>query len=131
PEGRARQSKIGKTIRSEEEAFNKTLDEGLTMFDRAMRFDIKMTKAGVPRDIRPNRIQTLRHVRLSTGSDGIDGAGARSDCRCCWIREIDGGAARARTQGSEKGGNQYRRRRAEGRADEISRLRLPRSGRRH
>ena len=51
PEVRARQSRIGKTIRSEEEAFNKTLDEGLTMFDRAMRFDIKMTKAGVPREI--------------------------------------------------------------------------------
>ncbi len=51
PEVRARQSRIGKTIRSEEEAFNKTLDEGLTMFDRAMRFDIEMTKAGVPREI--------------------------------------------------------------------------------
>src|SRR3989475_223455 len=36
---------------TEEEAFNKTLDEGLTMFDRAMRFDIEMTKAGVPREI--------------------------------------------------------------------------------
>src|SRR5213079_3578308 len=43
--------KIGQTIRGEEEAFNKTLDEGLTMFDRAMRFDIEMTKAGVPREI--------------------------------------------------------------------------------
>ena len=51
PEVRAQQSRIGETIRSEEEAFNKTLDEGLTMFDRAMRFDIEMTKAGVPREI--------------------------------------------------------------------------------
>src|SRR5439155_18680548 len=48
---RARQSKIREIIRREEEAFNKTLDEGLTMFDRAMRFDIEMTKAGVPREI--------------------------------------------------------------------------------
>jgi alanyl-tRNA synthetase len=51
PEVRAQQSKIGEIIRSEEEAFNKTLDEGLTMFDRAMRFDIEMAKAGVPREI--------------------------------------------------------------------------------
>src|SRR2546430_15005870 len=51
PEVRAQQSKIGQTIRGEEEAFNETLDEGLTMFDRAMRFDIEMTKAGVPREI--------------------------------------------------------------------------------
>ena len=51
PELRARQSKIREIIRREEEAFNKTLDEGLTMFDRAMRFDIEMTKAGVPREI--------------------------------------------------------------------------------
>src|SRR5438874_6946455 len=46
PEVRAQQSKIKEIIRREEEAFNKTLDERLTMFDRAMRFDIEMTKAG-------------------------------------------------------------------------------------
>src|SRR5207245_4425109 len=51
PEVRAKQRTIEETIRREEEAFNKTLDEGLTMFDRAMRFDIEMTKAGVPREI--------------------------------------------------------------------------------
>ncbi len=51
PEVRAKQKTIRETIRREEEAFNKTLDEGLTMFDRAMRFDIEMTKAGVPREI--------------------------------------------------------------------------------
>jgi alanyl-tRNA synthetase len=51
PEIRTHQSKIKETICREEEAFNKTLDEGLTMFDRAMRFDIEMTKAGVPREI--------------------------------------------------------------------------------
>jgi alanyl-tRNA synthetase len=50
-EVRTQQSKIKDTIRHEEVAFNKTLDEGLTMFDRAMRFDIEMTKAGVPRQI--------------------------------------------------------------------------------
>src|SRR3989442_766488 len=51
PEVRAKQKAIKETIRREEEAFSKTLDEGLTMFDRAMRFDIEMTKAGVPREI--------------------------------------------------------------------------------
>src|SRR5438128_11853707 len=51
PEIRAQQSKIKEIIRREEEAFNKTLDEGLRMFDRAIRFDIEMTKAGVPREI--------------------------------------------------------------------------------
>jgi alanyl-tRNA synthetase len=51
PEVCTQLAKIKETIRREEEAFNKTLDEGLTMFDRAMRFDIEMTKAGVPREI--------------------------------------------------------------------------------
>ena len=51
PEVRAKQKKIKETIHREEEAFNKTLDEGLTIFDRAMQFDIEMTKAGVPREI--------------------------------------------------------------------------------
>ena len=51
PEVRTKQDTIKETIRREEVAFNKTLDEGLTMFDRAMRFDIEMTKAGVPREI--------------------------------------------------------------------------------
>src|SRR5207245_10008670 len=51
PESHAQQSKIKEIIRSEEEAFNKTLDEALTMFDRAMRFDIEMTKAGLPPEI--------------------------------------------------------------------------------
>src|SRR6184192_2376342 len=51
PEVRSKQKTIKETIRREEEGFNKTLDEGLTMFDRAMQFDIEMTKAGVPREI--------------------------------------------------------------------------------
>lgn len=51
PEVRAKQKKIKETIHREEESFNKTLDEGLTIFDRAMQFDIEMTKAGVPREI--------------------------------------------------------------------------------
>jgi alanyl-tRNA synthetase len=51
PEVRSKEKAIKETIRREEEAFNKTLDEGLTMFDRAMRFDIEMTKAGIPREI--------------------------------------------------------------------------------
>src|SRR5438094_1405574 len=51
PEILAKQKTIKETIRREEEAFSKTLDEGLTMFDRAIRFDIEMTKAGVPREI--------------------------------------------------------------------------------
>ena len=36
PEIRTQQSKIKETIRREEEAFNKTLDEGIRMFDAAM-----------------------------------------------------------------------------------------------
>src|SRR5947207_14710614 len=51
PEICKKQKSIKETIRREEEAFNKTLDEGLTIFDRAMQFDIAMTKAGVPREI--------------------------------------------------------------------------------
>src|SRR5213082_3293439 len=51
PEVCKKQRSIKETIRREEEAFNKTLDEGLTIFDRAMQFDSAMTKAGVPRQI--------------------------------------------------------------------------------
>ncbi|PYJ37512.1 MAG: alanine--tRNA ligase, partial [Verrucomicrobia bacterium] len=51
PEVCTKQKSIKETIRREEESFNKTLDEGLTIFDRAMQFDIEMTKAGVPREI--------------------------------------------------------------------------------
>src|SRR5207302_2833401 len=51
PEVCTKQKHIKETIRREEESFNKTLDEGLTIFDRAMQFDIEMTKAGVPREI--------------------------------------------------------------------------------
>jgi alanyl-tRNA synthetase len=51
PEVRTKQKSIKETIRREEESFNKTLDEGLTIFDRAMQFDIAMMKAGVPREI--------------------------------------------------------------------------------
>jgi len=48
PELRARQSKIRETIRREEEAFNKTLDEGIRMFDAAMIFNEEKVKAGLP-----------------------------------------------------------------------------------
>src|SRR5262245_54889573 len=48
PEVRARKSKIQETIRREEEAFNKTLDEGIHMFDAAMVFDAEKAKAGLP-----------------------------------------------------------------------------------
>ena len=51
PEVCKKQKSIKETIRREEESFNKTLDEGLTIFDRAMQFDSAMTKAGVPRQI--------------------------------------------------------------------------------
>src|SRR5947207_5349869 len=51
PEVCKKQKSIKETIRREEEAFNKTLDEGLTIFDRAMQFDSAMTRAGVPRQI--------------------------------------------------------------------------------
>src|SRR5207245_6756332 len=39
PEVRARQKTIKETIRREEESFNKTLDEGIHMFDAAMVFN--------------------------------------------------------------------------------------------
>ena len=51
PELRTKRETIKEIIGREEVAFNKTLDEGLTMFDRAMQFDIEMTKTGVPREI--------------------------------------------------------------------------------
>ena len=51
PEVRTKRETIKEIIGREEVAFNKTLDEGLTMFDRAMQFDIEMTKTGVPREI--------------------------------------------------------------------------------
>lgn len=51
PEIRTQQSKIKETISREEGAFNRTLDEGLRMFDSAMQFNVEMAKVGHPREI--------------------------------------------------------------------------------
>ena len=48
PEVRAKQKTIQDTIRREEESFNKTLDEGIHMFDAAMVFNAEKAKAGLP-----------------------------------------------------------------------------------
>jgi alanyl-tRNA synthetase len=48
PEVRSNQSKIKETIRREEEAFNKTLDEGIRMFEAVMMFNAEKAKAGLP-----------------------------------------------------------------------------------
>ena len=48
PAVRTQQSKIKQTLRREEEAFNKTLDEGIRMFDAAMVFNAEKAKAGLP-----------------------------------------------------------------------------------
>ena len=48
PEVRTQQSKIKNTICREEEAFSKTLDEGIRMFDAAMIFNEEKVKAGLP-----------------------------------------------------------------------------------
>lgn len=48
PEVRTQQSRIKETIRREEEAFNKTLDEGIHIFDAAMVFDAEKAKTGLP-----------------------------------------------------------------------------------
>jgi alanyl-tRNA synthetase len=47
PEVRAKLSNIKETIRREEEAFNKTLDEGIRMFEAAMVFNTEKAKAGL------------------------------------------------------------------------------------
>jgi alanyl-tRNA synthetase len=53
PEVCTKQSQIKETIRREEEAFNKTLDEGIRMFEAVMVFNAEKAKAGLPteRDI--------------------------------------------------------------------------------
>jgi alanyl-tRNA synthetase len=48
PELRAKQLQTEKTIRREEEAFNKTLDEGIARFDAVMRFKAEQAKQGIP-----------------------------------------------------------------------------------
>jgi alanyl-tRNA synthetase len=48
PEVRAKQKTIKETIRREEEAFNKTLDEGIRMFEAVMVFNAEKAKAGLP-----------------------------------------------------------------------------------
>src|SRR5205807_3177305 len=69
-------------------------------------------------------ISSLRYLRFPTRSHGINGTRARVHCRCCRFREIDGGTARAGEKNTEKRRNQYRRRRTQSRADEISWLRF-------
>ncbi|MEY2480000.1 MAG: alanyl-tRNA synthetase [Verrucomicrobiota bacterium] len=48
PEVRAKQKTIEETIRREEESFNKTLDEGIRIFEGAMTFDAERVKLGFP-----------------------------------------------------------------------------------
>jgi alanyl-tRNA synthetase len=48
PELRSKQQTIRDTIRREEEGFNRTLDEGIHMFDAAMVFNDEKAKAGLP-----------------------------------------------------------------------------------
>ena len=48
PELRSKQQIIRDTIRREEEAFNRALDEGIHMFDAAMVFNAEKAKAGLP-----------------------------------------------------------------------------------
>ncbi len=48
PELRAKQVQTEKTIRREEEAFNKTLDEGIARFDAVMTFKAEQAKQGIP-----------------------------------------------------------------------------------
>src|SRR6266487_3011157 len=48
PEVRAKKKTIKETIRREEEGFNKTLDEGIRMFEAVMVFNAEKVKAGLP-----------------------------------------------------------------------------------
>jgi alanyl-tRNA synthetase len=48
PELRSKQKAIKETIRREEEAFNRTLDEGIFMFNAAMTFNAEKVKQGLP-----------------------------------------------------------------------------------
>ncbi len=51
PEVREKQKHITETIKREEESFNKTLDEGIRMFESAMQFNEEMGKAGHAREV--------------------------------------------------------------------------------
>src|SRR4030095_15938331 len=48
PEILTQQSKVKETIHREEQAFNKTLDEGIHIFDAAMVFNAEKAKTGLP-----------------------------------------------------------------------------------
>jgi alanyl-tRNA synthetase len=62
PEIRARKKQVQETIRTEEEAFNKTLDRGITIFEELAKFEVALI--GIV-----NRAQEIMHAAKS--SEGI------------------------------------------------------------
>ena len=83
-------------LRREEEAFNRTLDRGIELFD-------EYESSSTHREAAKQRIIERMHspfklydIRLSAGSDRTDGARTRLDRRRGRLREADGGAARPR-----------------------------------
>jgi alanyl-tRNA synthetase len=71
PEVRARQTKIQETIRREEEAFNKTLDVGIELFERAIRpFEEQRTAGFASNDVGgSSRLGEMAVIGWTIGAD--------------------------------------------------------------
>ena len=62
PEVRAKQQTIKETIRREEEAFNKTLDVGMSLFERAVE-SVESAPVTLKDDSSRRRIMALRNTK--------------------------------------------------------------------
>ncbi|MCZ7635804.1 MAG: alanine--tRNA ligase-related protein [Verrucomicrobia bacterium] len=98
PEIRAKQKHVEEVIRVEEEAFNKTLDRGIALFEEEVarlemlggaavgRRESGMGRGpegdGATRAFRRVRVQVVRRTGFSAGPDAINGPGAGTDRRC-------------------------------------------------
>ena len=71
PEIRSKQSKIKETIRREEEAFNKTLDRGLQLIDKAT-VNAVITQAMATASISKIRVKTRTHEGFFTRMEGAE-----------------------------------------------------------
>ena len=90
PKCASNKTQIKETIQREEEAFNRTLDKGIELFER------EVADSSRQREILRARFafQLYDDLRFSARSHRTDGARARTHGRCCWFRETDGRAAR-------------------------------------
>ncbi len=126
PELAQKRATVEQALRAEEQRFGETLEQGMKVFEEIAK------KASGKRIRRRRRVPPLRHLRISGRSHRRHRARARPGGRHGRFRDRDGRAARPRAcrEPVREQGQLARRARERARADEVSRLRHARRGKR-